>query len=869
MVVLNYNYINSVEFKKFIASNHLIDSPKTLIQIFYSNSDEDLIQEVETLVKDIFKQSGIIATSTAGIINNSVIVDNTITISFSIFEEAKIASKGYKNNSFDFILEDLSKELITPQTKLLLIFANTFTLDSTNLLKHIHSKFPNIVVAGGNGADDYKFEKCYLYSKNQSDCDIVFASISSENLEIKTDFLFNWQTIGEAMEVTKSEGSTVYTIDNKSAISVYEEYLGKEVVGNLLLYGIEFPLIYQKEGKSIARALIAFDYDNGSITFAGEIPQNAEVRFGFANVDAIKDKNQQNLLNEFLFKQEAIYIYTCGSRRQTLGTFLNEEISMFKNFGDAIGFVTYGEFFCNQETCSKDLLNITTTFVALNEKKSSQKIKFKKEPIVHSIKDVRLTALTNLVKKTSEKLDENNYYLKQFRNAVDESSIYSTANALGIITDANKNFENISGYSKNELVGQNHNIVRHPDTPKSVFVKLWETIKAGNTWHGLVKNKRKDGSAYYVLSDVSPVYYRNGDFREYIGIRHDVSELEEYKILLKHELATTSQNLTDNLNYTKQYEKAVNTSVAIIKTDTKNIITYVNSKFLELTQYSEDEIIGMNCESIRAEHHQQNKECEQITKRLNKGEIVEVTLSNKSKYGKNFITKSIFYPIANTNGEIIEYIQVLNDITDIIQLNEEIQSTQREVVSTMGAIGETRSKETGLHVKRVAEYSYLLAILYGLNENDANLLKQASPMHDIGKVGIPDNILNKPGKLTFEEFEIMKSHAQLGYEMLKHSQRPILKASAVVAKEHHEKWDGSGYPNGLKGEEIHIFGRITAIADVFDALGHDRIYKKAWPLEEILNLFKEEKGKHFDPILVDLFFQHLEAFLSIKEKLED
>jgi HD-GYP domain-containing protein (c-di-GMP phosphodiesterase class II) len=141
-------------------------------------------------------------------------------------------------------------------------------------------------------------------------------------------------------------------------------------------------------------------------------------------------------------------------------------------------------------------------------------------------------------------------------------------------------------------------------------------------------------------------------------------------------------------------------------------------------------------------------------------------------------------------------------------------------------------------------------------------------MHDVGKIGIPDAILNKPGKFTDEEFEVMKSHAELGYKMLKHSSKSILKAAAIVAYEHHEKWDGSGYPRGLKGEEIHIYGRITAIADVFDALGSDRVYKKAWPLKKILNLFEEEKGKHFDPILTELFLDNLEHFLAAKENIE-
>ena len=202
-------------------------------------------------------------------------------------------------------------------------------------------------------------------------------------------------------------------------------------------------------------------------------------------------------------------------------------------------------------------------------------------------------------------------------------------------------------------------------------------------------------------------------------------------------------------------------------------------------------------------------------------------------------------------------------------LNKEIEETQREVVFTMGAIGESRSKETGNHVKRVAEYSKLLALFYGLSEEESEMIKQASPMHDIGKVAIPDAVLNKPGRFNEEEREIMDTHAELGYEMLKHSQRPLLKAASIVAYEHHEKYDGSGYPRGLAAEEIHIYGRITALADVFDALGSNRVYKKAWDDERIFSLFKEERGKHFDPLLIDIFFENINQFLAIRDKFQD
>jgi response regulator RpfG family c-di-GMP phosphodiesterase len=145
----------------------------------------------------------------------------------------------------------------------------------------------------------------------------------------------------------------------------------------------------------------------------------------------------------------------------------------------------------------------------------------------------------------------------------------------------------------------------------------------------------------------------------------------------------------------------------------------------------------------------------------------------------------------------------------------------------------------------------------------------ASPMHDIGKVGIKDEILNKPAKLTDDEFKIMKTHSSLGYAMLKNSDKPILKAAAIVAHEHHEKYDGTGYPKKKKGEDIHIYGRITAIADVFDALGSDRVYKKAWPLEDIFELFKQERGKHFDPVLIDLFFEHFDEIDKVRLRYQD
>jgi len=202
-------------------------------------------------------------------------------------------------------------------------------------------------------------------------------------------------------------------------------------------------------------------------------------------------------------------------------------------------------------------------------------------------------------------------------------------------------------------------------------------------------------------------------------------------------------------------------------------------------------------------------------------------------------------------------------------LTEEIVATQREVVLTLGEVVETRSKETAQHVKRVAEYSYLLAVKAKLSEDRAQLLRMASPMHDVGKIGIPDSILFKPGKLTEEEFAVIKTHTVIGHSILKNSSRRIMRTAATIALQHHEHWNGEGYPHGLVEDETHIYGRITALADVFDALACDRVYKKAWPLGQVTDYLREQQGKQFDPVLVDIFLQNLDEIQAIRATYPD
>ncbi|MGL1958203.1 MAG: response regulator [Colwellia sp.] len=198
------------------------------------------------------------------------------------------------------------------------------------------------------------------------------------------------------------------------------------------------------------------------------------------------------------------------------------------------------------------------------------------------------------------------------------------------------------------------------------------------------------------------------------------------------------------------------------------------------------------------------------------------------------------------------------------RLLSEVEENQREMIYVLMEMMESTSDETGKHIKRVAESSRLLAHYTNyLNEEDELTVFHAAPMHDIGKITIPKEILHKAGRLTEDEFAVMKTHAEKGKDFLKNSKRKLLTAASIIAHEHHEKWNGTGYPRGLKGEQIHIYGRIVALADVFDALTHKRQYKEAWHINDTVEYIKSHSGKQFDPALVDIFIEHLPEFIKI------
>ena len=227
----------------------------------------------------------------------------------------------------------------------------------------------------------------------------------------------------------------------------------------------------------------------------------------------------------------------------------------------------------------------------------------------------------------------------------------------------------------------------------------------------------------------------------------------------------------------------------------------------------------------------------------------------------NMIEVRLLHKQVRRQNEILEQ--------KVQERTQELEDTRLEVVHRLGRAAEYKDNETGMHVVRMSKIAHLLAVALGMSDEDAKLLLHTSPMHDIGKIGIPDSILLKPGKLDADEWETMKTHSTMGAKILSGHHSELMEMAREIALSHHEKWDGSGYPKGLKGDDIPLVGRITAVADVFDALTSERPYKKGWPIKDAATFIKEQAGLHFDPAVVEKFTEHLDKIANIRNTLRD
>jgi PAS domain S-box-containing protein len=504
--------------------------------------------------------------------------------------------------------------------------------------------------------------------------------VDSDILKVHSNYILNWQTIGKEMTITKSIGSKVYEIDNKKTLDVFKYYLGDDIAQNMLVHGVEFPLIFKKNQTDVGRVAVAIDKNEGSITFAGIIGEGTKVRFGYANIEHIENENNKQIKDIYKNKNEGVFIYSCGARRQILGNYLNDEIAMLSKLGVSSGFFTYGEFFHNSVSCQNDLLNITTTFITLNENDNKENIIFDEQNIKKDKKDIALKIMTKLITQTSTELEEYKKHLKyelattnknfeeslnysdQYENAINKMTIVVKTDLNNIISNANEQFCKISAYDKNELIGEKLNRFFQ------INDKNFESIKPDISYSTITTNISKQNNHYTVAVFYYPVSNIHGEIIEYLYIMHDITEIFQIKEKIEDEkniLKAIFENIPD-LMWIK---------------DVDGIFLTCNKRFESFCGETQENIIGKTdydfVSKELADFFRNNDKIAQNSERpISNFEELIFSSDNHKEYVHT--TKS---KILKSNGEILGVIGIGRDITSIKENENRLKEQQQELES--------------------------------------------------------------------------------------------------------------------------------------------------------------------------------------------
>ncbi len=562
MKLLTYTYDNSADLEQFI-KNNLAKEKNILIQLFSGVLDTAVVQTVlDLLVKNV-PQASIIGASTAGEISGGIIHNTTIQLSFSIFDNSALRIAYYPQTDFQTGV-GIAKEFLHDDTKAIIAFNEALSGDSELFLEGFSSVEHNVPIAGGNAGDNLEFKKTFIICGDKIyDKGIVVCAIDSEFLNVSNNYSLEWTPVGKEMVITKADKNIVYEIDNLPVEDVYKYFLGDDIVLDFPASVIEFPLIKTDENVVIARSIVAKTDDNGFI-YAGHFKSGDRVKFAIGNVEEILNKAQTLHKSIISSPTEATYIYSCSVRNLFLHEHLNYEFGLIEKVAPSVGFFTYGEFY--HSTTKNQLLNITTTTLSLSESNilhEKQEIKTRK---AHSS---MLKSLTNLVNTSEKALSNNIVKLNQYKEILDNSAIVSKTDNKGLITYVNDEFCKVSGYTREELIGKKHNVIKHPETEREVFADMWKTISNKKIWHGTMKNLTKKGETYYVKSVIMPLLDDEDNIVEFIAARTDVTDLVQKDKIIKRQFedALTGLQNRASLLYQLSLKPSESASLILINID--------------------------------------------------------------------------------------------------------------------------------------------------------------------------------------------------------------------------------------------------------------------------------------------------------------
>lgn len=537
MQLINHRY-DTVENLDIFIDRIRSHQGEVFLQLFSGVMDKSRIQPILDVLTAKLPTATLIGATTAGEIIDGVMTSGAIILSASLFDSTSVKTYYFPSSDYEHGVLAAQK-ILTPKTKACITFSEGLKSDSESFLDGFTSIRNDVVIAGGNAGDDLTFTRTYVFKENTIyDDGIVIAVLESDVLEVHPTYSLNWTMIGKSMVVTRADKNIIYEIDGYPVRELYTHYLGEETVAHIPASAIEFPLVKVEDGVDTARSMIAQSEDGGFI-YAGHFHNGDKVRFAIGNIEEILERAVEIKADVASRPAEATYIYSCSVRKLFLKEQLNYELGLINEIAPTAGMFTYGEFF--HSPSGNQLLNITTTTLSLSESKEAYNPKNQESE--HHYNHTMLKSLTHLVNTTQGELNDNIKILDQYKMVLDESSIVSKTDAHGIITYVNDAFCAISGYSREELVGKNHNLVRHPDTPSELFKDLWTTIKEGKVWKETFRNLSKTGHEYYVKSVIAPIFDDRGNVVEFIAARVDVTELITKDQIIRRQLIDSLSGL--------------------------------------------------------------------------------------------------------------------------------------------------------------------------------------------------------------------------------------------------------------------------------------------------------------------------------------
>lgn len=473
----------------------------------------------------------------------------------------------------------------------------------------------------------------------------------------------------------------------------------------------------------------------------------------------------------------------------------------------------------------------------------------------------KLAVMATGILAVSER-ERNQALLAQYKTLVDQSAIVCKFDPCGQITYVNDKLCEVSGFTTGDLLGENICVLNHASEPAESYEGMLRQVQSGARWAGIVRRRTHGGDLFVVESSLVPILDEFGQVTEVVALDVDITEHTKVYENLVETLNQRNRSYAEQRHFFGEYKRALELGSCICVTDRQHRIVSVNAQFEALIGYSADQLKGLPVSHIMPDVSAER--CLDQVQQASQAHLVSRSSRFLGRQGQELQFSVGFVGVHDMAGGVDSTIMICQDITESTRMSREISDTQRELLFMLGEVVETRSLETGQHIRRVAQVARFLAIKVGLSEEYADLIEMAAPMHDIGKVGIADAILNKPGKLDVAEFNEMKKHADIGFRILGKVDRPLIGVAAAIAHEHHERFDGQGYPNGLKGEDITIEARVVSVADVLDALASSRSYKNAWDDQRIQDYFMAQRGLQFDPHLVDILLTHWDTVQALR-----